>query len=117
MTTQEQRARIVRRYRIKQAVERLQKRMVITADGCHVAPHGNTVRVYLELSVPLEKKTTRKGIEAHKLIWEHHYGPPPEGFKLHHDCFHHPCFNVEHLSLRTWSDHQTIHRQKERGGR
>ena len=38
---------------------------------------------------------------AHRVVFEHHYGPVPEGMELDHLCRNRACVNHEHLEIVT----------------
>ncbi len=46
---------------------------------------------------------------AHKVIWEHVFGPVPEGKELHHRCETRRCVNPFHLECLMVLEHQTRH--------
>jgi hypothetical protein len=41
---------------------------------------------------------------SHRVVWEHHHGPLPEGKCVLHHCDNPPCVKIEHLFLGTKAD-------------
>ena len=52
---------------------------------------------------------------AHRVAWEAHHGPIPEGIKVLHRCDQPDCFDVRHLFLGTVGDNNEDRDQKGRG--
>ena len=53
----------------------------------------------------------------HRLEWEKHHGPIPEGFEINHFCKNRKCCNIEHLECISRSEHRSkdnAQRYKER---
>lgn len=53
--------------------------------------------------------------QAHRIVWETHYGSIPDGLLIRHTCDNPPCCNPEHLLLGTQKDN--MHDMAERGRR
>lgn len=45
-----------------------------------------------------------RGVRAHRVVWEHHNGPVPDGLFVLHSCDNPPCVLIEHLHLGTHAD-------------
>lgn len=54
-------------------------------------------------------------VYAHRLSWELHNGPIPEGFDVLHECDVRPCINPKHLFLGTQLDNAADMMAKRRG--
>ena len=52
-------------------------------------------------------------VVAHKVVWEHHHGPVPEGMDAHHLCHTQRCVRVEHLGLKDHALHKVQHVQED----
>lgn len=50
-------------------------------------------------------------VRVHKKEWEEAYGPVPEGMDVHHICEVKACRNLDHLELKTHSEHGKHHNQ------
>ena len=49
-------------------------------------------------------KRTKSTLYAHRISWEIHFGPIPDGLNVLHDCDNPECSNPEHLFLGTDGD-------------
>lgn len=56
-----------------------------------------------------------KNLKAHRVSWEIHYGPIPEGAVVMHSCDNPPCCNPSHLRLGTQRENLADMREKSRG--
>jgi HNH endonuclease len=48
-----------------------------------------------------QRQKDRRLVYAHKFLWEHIFGPVPEGFELDHVCRNRDCVNPQHLEIVT----------------
>ena len=48
----------------------------------------------------------------HRLVWEVHYGPIPEGYQIHHIDFDKKNYDITNLQLVDRKTHNLIHRQR-----
>lgn len=67
---------------------------------------------YGRFSIWIADTRRTRGYVAHRWLWEQERGSIPKGLVLHHKCEEPQCVNLEHLELRTRSDHKTDHPRK-----
>src|SRR5579872_3377060 len=71
-------------------------------DGCWVFTGALNTTGYGRLSVTRDGK--KKRIYTHRLSWEIHFGPIPEGQDVLHHCDNRPCIRPDHLFLGNNAD-------------
>jgi hypothetical protein len=76
-------------------------RIAPTADGCWEWTGSRRRGGYGQSTVTMP---TGSLMMAHRLSYELHIGPIPEGLTVDHLCFNPPCVNPEHLRLLTLSE-------------
>lgn len=79
----------------------------VTPDGDCLVWTGATIKGYGEVNYH------GNVLYTHRVVWEHHNGPIPEGVEIRHSCDNPPCCNIEHLLLGTHADN--VHDMFERG--
>ncbi len=52
---------------------------------------------------------------AHRVTWEEHNGPIPDGLVVRHSCDNPPCVNIEHLLIGTHKDNAKDRDERRRG--
>lgn len=56
----------------------------------------------------------QKNLKIHRVEWEKHHGPIPEGLSVMHLCDNPPCYNIDHLALGTHRANMLDSRRKGR---
>jgi hypothetical protein len=51
----------------------------------------------------------RRPALAHRMMWQEHFGPIPEGHEIHHKCENRQCVNPHHLEAVTRLEHRAKH--------
>lgn len=84
-------------------VERFWER-VEKSDGCWLWRGSLLTHGYGGLELRRRADPKRKVHKAHRLSWEIHFGPIPEGMSVCHHCDTPPCVRPDHLFLGTALD-------------
>jgi hypothetical protein len=81
------------------------------SDGCWVWTGTRSPEGYGRLS----SERGRPPLYAHRVSWEIHYGPIPEGYGVHHHCDNRPCVRPKHLFCSPHADNMRDMMAKGRG--
>lgn len=88
------------RSRNEHPVEYILREGTFTEDGCLIPPQKPRLSDGYALV-----GSQNKMVLAHRLVWEHHHGPVPEGLEVRHVvCANRRCCNIDHLAIGTRSD-------------
>ena len=78
---------------------------------------GTFTRNTAHLKRPRVRRIGERTVQEHRLIWEQHYGPIPDGMHVHHINGDNQDNRIENLRLVTPVEHRHIHAGYElRGG-
>lgn len=75
----------------------------------HPVPEFNGVRYYRKPSGYYKACHSTGGAYLHRVVWEHHNGPIPEGHHVHHKDHDRNNNTIENLELMPASEHATLH--------
>lgn len=77
--------------KLRSAQERLQARLQVQADGCHVWHGHRSAWGYGQINV------NNRIVYVHRQVWEWAHGPLPAGWEVDHLCRNRLCANLRHL--------------------
>src|SRR5690625_3799777 len=95
--------------RLPPATDRLRASLVEQPGGCLVKTTNLSKAGYGRMTVASQQ------VYTHRLMWEHHHGPIPDGMAVCHRCDNPPCCNPDHLFLGTLADNNRDMWTKGRG--
>jgi len=98
-------------------IERLRRRTTVTETGCFEWEGSRGRSGYGSIVAGSWTDGTRRSMRTHRLSWEIHFGPIPDGISVLHRCDNPPCWNPEHLFLGTPADNSEDSRLKGRHAR
>jgi HNH endonuclease len=84
-------------------------------NDCLVFAGARNADGYGKVGLTIEPGVYRPGY-AHRIAWEHHFGPLPEGLCVLHHCDNPPCVLIDHLFIGTKGDNNRDMTAKGRNG-
>lgn len=82
------------------SLDRLNERVLVSDAGCWLWQGCKNHLGYGQMGIPLSRKLGM----AHRLVYERHVGPIPEGLEVDHLCRVPACVNPLHLELVTHAE-------------
>ena len=70
---------------------------------------GAFTRGTASLKRPKVRRISKRTVLEHRLVWEQHYGPVPEGMHVHHINRDNQDNRIENLRLVTPAEHRHLH--------
>lgn len=93
---------------IKEAIQKIENSVVISANGCLLSNYGLMENGYSLITIGSRKDGTRKNWLAHRLFYTYYKGDIEKGLDLDHLCRSRNCVNVNHLEQVTRKEN--VHR-------